>query len=523
MKRQCVKNVALLVATLAGSSMAEVSNIKSGDVTSLVKAVNNTAVDEINIEPGVYDFSALGVSTNNNYATSYMTRKTNPVILRGTGSKHWSEKTAEEEVVFRGGDKGSIFYAHGQNPRRSAIYNITFENGYQPEVDKNVNKVGGGAVSWAATDGCSPQDGFGILSNCVFRNCGSSYSGGATYGVDAIDCLYTNCTSGGNGGGAYGFFNRMANNFHTNVFVNCVFIDCVAATNGGGLYCREIDAVTGCSFVGNYATNSCGGLSSGTMGGLVERCIFKGNDAKRSRLGRQIDNIAEVRDCLFSGFGDIHAKSIDRCRFEEGESDFVDNSTGYVTFDAATGDGWLANSLFCGCETPRLITNAGVLLDVVNCTFVNNSITGNSQSKDFLFYTFKSANGTTATNRIANCLFSGNKVTGEDLDVNFYATASALNVISNSLYVSRWGGTVPERVNFSKSDKIRFAAGTGRYANSPYYMIKRTSAAFDAGFDMPWMAAGTDLAGSPRLVGDHVDIGCYECVVPESGTKFSIR
>ena len=298
---------------------------------------------------------------------------------------------------------------------------------------------------------------------------------------------------------------------------------------GGALYCEHIDTVNGCVFKDNFASNACGGLCSKTLGGTVSDCTFVSNMARRVRLGRQIDKVADVRCCTFLNWGDIHAKSIDRCIFDGCRAEFVSNAIALVTFDAGTGTGRLANSLFTGCFAPRVIVSAGVMADIENCTFVGNSIAGHNQlNKNWFFYASKDADTSAlGTNCIVNCLFVTNVITSttsgsEGWDLNFNATSGALNIVSNSLYVSGWGGAKPEQWNFMKGT-VSFAAGVGKYSSAPYYMPQRRSAAVDAGLDLTWMPMGVDLAGNPRIVGDHVDIGCYECVLPISGTVFSIR
>ena len=529
--RLCKLMVAVLAALpIAKCARAADAIVSSGDVDALVRALN-AAVDgdTITLESGTYDLTGLTPTKTSGYATAYLKLMGKRIILRGESDKHWSLKSPEEETVLRGGNGGAIFYAHGQKPRWSAIYNITFENGRQPADSGNSSKVGGGALSWATSDGCSPSEGYGFVSNCVFRNCGSAYDGGATYGIDAFDCLYTNCYSAANGGGAFGFFKRAANYYHTNLFANCVFVENVAATNGGALYCEHIDTVNGCVFKDNFASNACGGLCSKTLGGTVSDCTFVSNMARRVRLGRQIDKVVDVRCCTFLNWGDIHAKSIDRCIFDGCRAEFVSNAIALVTFDAGTGTGRLANSLFTGCFAPRVIVSAGVMADIENCTFVGNSIAGHSDNlKNWFFYAFKDADTSArGTNCIVNCLFVTNVITSntsgsEGWDLNFNATAGALNIVSNSLYVSGWGGLPPEQWNFMKGT-VSFAAGVGKYSSAPYYMPQRRSAAVDAGLDLTWMPMGVDLAGNPRIVGDHVDIGCYEYVLPISGTVFSIR
>ena len=518
------------VVSFADEAKDGIHVVKSGDVVDLMDHIVRSAGDghTIVLEPGIYDLSGTDVTTSSGYATAYLKLTGKRIVLRGQNNKHWSDKTREEETILRGGDAGSIFYAHGQIPRKSAIYNITFENGYQPENNGNSNKVGGGAISWAATDGISPSDGFGLVSNCVFRNCGSDYSGGATYGIDAYDCLYTNCYSKVNGGGAYGFFKTGP---HTNLFANCVFVDNIAAGNGASLYCRYMDTVNGCVFRDNYATNSCGGVYAGELGGMIVSCIFDRNDAKNDKSGTQVKNVSKVVDSLFCGKGTINATDIDRCRFDGASYAFVDNDQGLLTFDAVTGNGRIANSLFTGCDTPRLIVNAGVRADIENCTFVENNIRG-LESKNYVFYAFKSKDGTQkGTNVIANCLFSGNSIVNnfnanDVWSVNFNVTAGATNIVYNSMYVGGWGGAIPECHDFTKIDNVadvKFAAGSTKYPTAPHYMPTKYSPAFNAGLVRPWMATGKDLAGNPRIAGDGVDIGCYEWNIPDLGTKIILR
>ena len=524
----------LLVTVALSAVMAEEEPDVVNTVDELVSKIASASNNEtITLAPGVYDLSGKVVTETKNYATAYLKLTSYRIVLRGQNNKHWSLKTPEEETILRGGNKGSIFYAHGQAPRMSAIYNITFENGYQPKNDGNTLCVGGGALSWAASDGCSPAEGYGLVSNCVFRNCGSDYSGGATYGIDAYDCLYTNCYSAANGGGAYGFYKRMANYYHTNLFANCVFVDNIAATNGAALYCREMDMVSGCVFRDNFASNSCGGVYVENSGGIVKSCIFDGNQARRIKSGTQVKNVTMICDSTFSGTGTVHAAEIDRCTFDGAVYGFIDNWNGLITFDAATGNGRIANSLFTECETPRLIVNAGVRADIENCTFAANDISGQKEEKNFVFYAFRTGDaGTpTGTNVIANCLFSSNSIESDsnnegDWSVNFNVTAGATNIVYNSMYVGGWGGAIPGRHDFTKIDNVadvKFAAGSTKYPTAPHYMPTKYSPAFNAGLVRPWMATGKDLAGNPRIAGDGVDIGCYEWNIPDLGTKIILR
>ena len=54
-------------------------------------------------------------------------------------------------------------------------------------------------------------------------------------------------------------------------------------------------------------------------------------------------------------------------------------------------------------------------------------------------------------------------------------------------------------------------------------MIRRGSPAFNAGIGMDWMADAVDLAGTNRVIEARVDLGCYECWLPETGTMIMFR
>ncbi|MBO7236895.1 MAG: hypothetical protein J6V45_02285 [Kiritimatiellae bacterium] len=50
----------------------------------------------------------------------------------------------------------------------------------------------------------------------------------------------------------------------------------------------------------------------------------------------------------------------------------------------------------------------------------------------------------------------------------------------------------------------------GAKADLPYYFLRASSPARDAGMDVGWTSASVDLRGKKRISGGKVDLGCYE-------------
>ena len=118
--------------------------------------------------------------------------------------------------------------------------------------------------------------------------------------------------------------------------------------------------------------------------------------------------------------------------------------------------------------------------------------------------------------------------------MNFYATAQgtipgtvALNIVSNSIYgvidARQNRGSDPVYADFTQVSDPRFVAGDPKLPDVPYYMIRRNSPAVNAGLDMDWMSDAVDLAGTNRIIEARVDLGCYECWLPETGTMIMFR
>ena len=741
-KRKSFWGVAGVLACTFSCAVASTVTVEPGDVTALTNHMATlTSGSTIILKPGVYDLSQVH-GTYSGWGYYHLIANGKKLILRGENTKHWSEKTPEEETVLRGDGTATILYGHAGGGRQTSVWHITFENGYRPEKAPDgtgINNFGGGALSWAQTEQGNPALGNGLASNCVFRGCGSAYAGGATCGVDAFDCFYTNNTCEKAGGAARCFMgNNSGSTYHTNIFKNCVFIDnkalngaggaiygekidsltdCTfigntATQNGGALYCttpvtaisrctfvdnstleyggavafastvgtladcaftnntatrrggavlcgervesisrcvftgnastadrggalrlnREVDSISNCTFIANTAVYNGGGISngggqllgiedctftsnttagatdSGSGGGalsslalttrvarttfvgnlssrdgggawidhecIVSNCTFRENVARQyggglvsvsargiaidslfdgntnawGNYGSQIRRLPQVTGCTFTGWGDMLAKSYDRCTFDGCKFDYRWYSDGMVQFDTLTGAGHIRNCLFKDCSVHSLIYNVSAgPLEIANCTFASNSLTtlsfvNGSSIVANPYLIFAHRNGTDpesggaypCTNTVVNCIFHENRIDGARVDANFYATAQgtvpgtvALNIVSNSIYgvidARQNRGSDPVYADFTQVSDPRFVAGDPKLPDVPYYMIRRNSPAVNTGIAMDWMADAVDLAGTNRVIEARVDLGCYECWLPETGTMIMFR
>ena len=84
-------------------------------------------------------------------------------------------------------------------------------------------------------------------------------------------------------------------------------------------------------------------------------------------------------------------------------------------------------------------------------------------------------------------------------------------------------GSAPVYAGFTQVPDPHFVAGDPKLLGVPYYMIRRGSPAFNAGQNMDWMSDAFDLAGTNRILEARVDLGCYECWLPETGTMIMFR
>ena len=320
--------------------------------------------------------------------------------------------------------------------------------------------------------------------------------------------------------------------------------------DGGGLFFQNDVVVSNCTFRENVARQYGGGVLDLDTRGTVIDSFFDGNTNAWGNYGSQVRKVRQVTGCTFTGWGDMMATSYDRCTFDGCKFSYVTWADGMVQFAPATGAGHIRNCLFKGCSVHTLIYNntAAGTLEIANCTFVSNTLTtmsfpynGTTQpTSPYLIFAFRagtepeSGKAYPNTNTVMNCIFHDNRVDGTRNDVNFYATAqgtipgtAALNIVSNSIYgtynAAQSSGSAPVFTDVTAVPDPKFVAGDPKLPGVPYYMIRRGSPAFNAGQNMDWMEDAVDLAGTNRILEARVDLGCYECWLPETGTMILFR
>ena len=247
---------------------------------------------------------------------------------------------------------------------------------------------------------------------------------------------------------------------------NCSITNCVTNNgrfNGAGIYMKS-GSVCNCFINDNMASSSGGNNKEGggiyMEGGLVENCTISSNYACYGRGGSGSGNGGGVR---------IKGGTL---------------RSSLVVGNLAHGEGSGVNA-------------SGDTSVVENCTVVkNDNLTRTSTSGLY-------ASGKTV---VRNTIVRYNRNTAGEANVYRGSTAT-----------------------FDRVCTTDEAGETGVIAEAPVFADAEGGdwrltycSCVDAGADMPWMAGATDLDGTPRIAGEHVDIGCYEFVATGLACSFDV-
>ena len=469
MKNAFAKVLSFAVVVTVGLS-ANAATITVDNIPAFLTAVSNNYA-EIILKPGVYDFTGVPVSRPNSDTdkrTAYIL-VTSGITIRGENTKHWSEKTREEETVIKGDGATRLVYGYGGGGRRAKLLHITFEDGNAWNCPQSSDGKYGGAIYYMG-----PSNGF--VTNCVFRNC-SAKRGGGTHCVSSYDCLYENCTTGndtsGYGGGAYGNGSSSYTDAVTNRYAACIFSGC-SAYQGGGLYANEmrmlgnrktggyvdkcvftnntainiggaiygykVDSITDCRFVDNHAGTGTGGAFHlyTACNGVASNCTFVGNS---SRLGGAVGKCDYIYDSVFTdnwttnngvtkeigGGGAIaNALGMFGCTFS--------NNVAYVLSTSTVGGGaaYNCNGTNCRFENNRSTYQGGAVYyynkgAYTNCQFVGNISTNHGGAAFYGTY--------------VNCEFDGNTSTGTgNGGAGYGVKCYDCKIVNNKVLSARAGG-----------------------------------------------------------------------------------
>ena len=275
--------------------------------------------------------------------------------------------------------------------------------------------------------------------------------------MTAENCIFENNSAN------YG--NNAANNSSTTVFggtySNCVFKLNKSKGRGGA---GEGGTFIDCYFKEN-SINSSSGYGGALYSGTALRCVFDGNQARNG--------------------GGTSGTTVDCCVYSNNVS--ISSNTGYSGLGAAIYSGTIKNSLIYKNDAHNKDGSIVYDANCINCTIVKNTI----NTKSF---------GAVYGGIHKNCIIIDN-----DNDIGggtFY----------NTIYAkSESPKTTPTLTDCIQTTDAKFNAGAK--ADLPYYYLRASSPARDAGMDVGWTSASVDLLGSKRVKGNTVDLGCYECQI----------
>lgn len=430
-----------------------------------------------------------------------------------TNTKHQSDGNAVEvvdcEVVGNCAANGAgVYFATtnmtanltgciiSNNTATSNSGGIRLENGANMvmrdcRVEDNVAGHGAGAdVIGKNTNSAAPETTL-TCSNTVFRGNVARGTGGGMRIIynhaQAIfeDSAFSENTANYRGGGVVIEWQGKG------VFDGCRFdanettAETASDNNGGGgiflgsqtsdkkAYC----AVSNCVFASNISASRAGGMGhtwqTNAFCAAVVNCIFTNNQSRCQGGGLVIRESkanptpAIVRNCLFA---------FNRTTANGGSTDATDANGGGVHF----------------------VTYSDVTLE--NCTIVSNSV-GNTQNN------VSGGIHHRWGGKLKNCIVAFNTVNGAS-DADKKSSGNTSWTLNDAAYENccGWPGVT------------RFTTANGCIAADPKFVdaahgdfaLQMSSPCVDKGANDGWMTTAKDLVGRKRIIGDIVDIGCYE-------------
>ena len=526
-----------------------------GDVVALTNALaqanalGDAATSRLDariwLTPGVYNLSGVYMTEKSHL---YLKQSQNGMIA-GLGEK------PDDTILLGGGeaeDHRVIELSGGGNYDWVTVSNLTVTGGYS-------STNSGGGIGGAATTRYSHL----IVSNNYAFGGNGGGGGGCSRGR-AEYCLFAdNRTSGSRLGGAFwtdgggGQMARFVQGAWHCTFTNNVSADyrggalrlqgkCVdckffgnTSVHGGAISVSVVDwnwnsarftnktEILDCEFVGN--TLSMWGHGSAiynetSTGVTISNCVFTANDTP-STGGSGVIAGGNLYDCVVTN--NVRVESIIyncnlmRCLVENNTNS---NNGTSIDLSATIGAYTNVNCLFVGNWSNSYgPTSYGKV--IVNCTYLDNisNIGGNY-------------GGICTKCQMWNTILMGNYIHGNGnsyyaQDVRAHNANGDLPLVMTNCFFEKCdtytkldanGYITNEGVaNTRKVSDMKFAdAANGNY--TPKYR----SVAYNAGCSEPWileLVGDRDLAGNPRVFGEGLDVGAYECQRFPPGAVFTVR
>ncbi len=364
---------------------------------------------------------------------------------------------------------------HVSSADSAALYNSSGVGDFTlKDCDVSYNQSSSQAGVLLMSKGNLQCSGCNFVSNSAVSRCGAFYTSQA-YGVFS-NCVFYGCSSSDGPGGAVGAYASS-----TNVFYDCVFTGNSAYDYGGAVVSAVQPARTeiySCVFSNNV---------SGTRGGAVSTpewyCLME----------------LVIRDCIFRGNHSAAGGAV-AVRTAEGDSDTADITIRNSLFEGNYGTG-----AECGGGL-YLASHAAV---VENCTFVKNYTMAENGNGGGVYHRWGGI--------LRNCAIVSNYCNTVDVETGSYwcnkqVRSGASSVADSCINTIVWPTSSAIQTVFTEANGCKVPSSDNIFEDiaGGDYRPSVGSPLFGGGVNLSWMEGACDLGGRDRIIGDNVDIGCYE-------------